>query len=194
MNEDFSNFSCSCDKLKLFSSYKHGNNNSIRVASKKGIVLTTSILIAITGISFVVWFIPENNQISFVVSDFESNLDNVKEIHNVISEKLDEDFQKVLNGEMPPEQYIKIARVSSSQINSQIIQLIESQATSKWEESYFRYIESLKQFNSYIRETIVIANIISETSESDIGESLEKLSQMKGEVAVLVELSDNSRP
>jgi len=165
------------------------------VASKKGIALTAGILIAITGASFVVWVIPQNNQVSFVISDFESNLDVVKEIHNVISERLDEDFQKVLNGEMPPEQYIKIAKVSSSQINSQIIQLIESQATSEWEEGYSRYIESLKQFNSYIRETIVTANIISETSsESDIAESLEKLSQMKGEIASLVEASDNSRP
>jgi len=105
------------------------------MASKKGIALTAGILIVITGVSFVVWLIPENNQVSFVVSDFESNLDNVKEIHNVISEKLDEDFQKLLNSELPPEQYIKIAQVSSSQINSQIIQLIESQATSEWEES-----------------------------------------------------------
>jgi len=165
------------------------------MASKKGIALTAGILIAITGISFVVWFIPENNQVSFVVSDFESNLDNVKEIHNVISEKLDEDFQKLLNSEMPPQQYIKIAKASSSQINSQIIQLIQSQATSEWEESYFRYIESLRQFNSYVRETIVTANMISETSsDSNIEESLEKLSQMKGEITALVELSDNSRP
>ncbi len=165
------------------------------MASKKGIALTAGILIAITGISFVVWFIPENNQVSFVVSDFESNLDNVKEIHNVISEKLDEDFQKLLNSELPPEQYIKIAQVSSSQINSQIIQLIESQAASEWEESYFRYIESLRQFNSYIRETIVTANMISETSsDSNIEESLEKLSQMKEEITALVELSYNSRP
>jgi len=165
------------------------------MASKKGIALTAGILIVITGVSFVVWLIPENNQVSFVVSDFESNLDNVKEIHNVISEKLDEDFQKLLNSELPPEQYIKIAKVSSSQINSQIIQLIESQAASEWEESYFRYIESLKQFNSYIRETIVTANMISETSsDSNIEESLEKLSQMREEITALVELSDNSRP
>jgi len=165
------------------------------MASKKGIALTAGILIVITGVSFVVWLIPENNQVSFVVSDFESNLDNVKEIHNVISEKLDEDFQKLLNSELPPEQYIKIAQVSSSQINSQIIQLIESQAASEWEESYFRYIESLKQFNSYIRETIVTANMISETSsDSNIEESLEKLSQMKEEITALVELSYNSRP
>ena len=158
-------------------------------------MLTAGILIAVTAISFVVWFIPENNQVSFVVTDFELNLDFVKDAHVVISESLDEDFQKVLNGEMTPEQYIQIAEISSSQINSQIIQLIDSKPTSEWEESYIRYIESLKQFNSYIRETVVTANMIGENvQESDIENSLEKISQMKEQIASLMEASDSSRP
>jgi len=37
--------------------------------------------------------------------------------------------------------------------------------------------------------------MISETSsDSNIEESLEKLSQMKGDITALVELSDNNRP
>ena len=165
------------------------------MASKKGIILTVGILIAITMISFVVWFIPENNQVSFVVTDFESNLDFVKDTHIAISQSLDEDFHKVLSGEMTPERYIQIAEISSSQINSQIIQIIDSKPTSEWEESYIRYLESLKQFNSYIRETIVTANMISENvPESDIESSLEKISQIKEQIASLMEASDNSRP
>jgi hypothetical protein len=165
------------------------------LASKKGIILTAGILIAVTMVSFVVWFIPENNQASFIVTDFESNLDFVKDAHIAISESVNEDFQKVLNGEMTPEQYIQIAEISSSQINSQIIQIIDSKPTSEWEESYINYIESLKQFNSYIRETIVTVNMIGENvPESDIENSLQKISQMKEQTAFLMEASDNSRP
>ncbi len=164
------------------------------MASKKGITLTIGILIAVTAISFVVWFIPENNQVSFVVTDFESNLDDVKDIHTTISESLDEDFQKVLNGDLSPEQYIQIAEISSTQINSQIIQLIDSQPNPEWQESYGNYIESLKQFNSYIRETVVTANMLSENPESDIENSLQKISQMKEQTQLLIKSSDNSRP
>ena len=164
------------------------------MASKKGLVLTAGILIAITAVSFVVWFIPENNQVSFVVTDFESNLDDVKDIHSTISESLDEDFQKVLNGEITPEQYIEIAEISSSQINSQIIQLIDSKPTPEWQESYGSYIESLKQSNSYIRETIVTAKMLENSPENNVKNSLEKINQMKEQIASLVKSSDNSRP
>lgn len=165
------------------------------MASKKGTVLTVGILVAVTAISFVVWFIPENNQVSFVVTDYESNLDDVKDIHTAISNSLNEDFQKVLNDEITPEQYIQIAEISSSQINSQIIHLIDSNPTSEWQESYGNYIESLKQFNSYIRETIVIANMISENeSDSDIEKSLQKISQMEEQTTALIASADNSRP
>lgn len=165
------------------------------MASKKGVILTAGILVAVTMLSFAVWFIPENNQASFIVTDFESNLDFVKDTYIAISESVNEDFQKVLNGEMTPEQYIQIAEISSSQINSQIIQIIDSKPTSEWEESYINYIESLKQFNSYIRETIVTVNMIGENvPESDIENSLQKISQMKEQAASLMEASDSSRP
>ena len=63
------------------------------MASKKGVILTIGILAVITGTSFLVWLMPQNNEISIVVSDFESHLDGVKEIHRTISEGLDEEFQ-----------------------------------------------------------------------------------------------------
>ena len=46
------------------------------MASKKGIVITVIILIAISAASFSVWMIPQNNQISFVVTDFGAHLDD----------------------------------------------------------------------------------------------------------------------
>ena len=165
------------------------------MTSKTGIALTVGILAVITGASFLVWFMPQNNEISIVVSDFESHLDNVKEIHSVISEGLDEEFQNVLNGKTDPKEYIEIAKVSSSQINDQIIQLVKSKAPEEWLESYIDYIESLKHFNTYIRETIVVANLIDNDSEqSEIEDYLERVNKIKSEVTSLIQKSDENRP
>jgi len=68
------------------------------MASKKGISLTIGILAAITMASFVFWFLPQNSEITFVVSDFESHLDGVKNVHVVISEAVDTEFQNLLDG------------------------------------------------------------------------------------------------
>lgn len=165
------------------------------MASKKGVVLTIGILAVITGASFLVWLMPQNNEITIVVSDFESHLDGVKEIHGIISEGLDEEFQDVIDGKRDPKEYIEIAKVSSSQINDQIIQLVQSKATEEWLESYIGYIESLKHFNTYIRETIVVANLIdNNTEQSEIEDDLEQINKIKSEVAFLIQKSDEKRP
>ena len=41
------------------------------MASKKGIAVTITILVVITVASFSLWMIPENNETTFVVSDFK---------------------------------------------------------------------------------------------------------------------------
>ena len=56
-------------------------------------------------------------------------------------------FQDLLKEKISPEEFIQRAEISSSQINSQIIQLIESNPPEEWLESYFNYIESLKKLN-----------------------------------------------
>ena len=66
------------------------------MATKKGIIITVGILVAITASSFLIWIIPQNNQNIFVVSDFETYLDNVKEIHDTLLLEIEEDFQKML--------------------------------------------------------------------------------------------------
>ncbi len=48
------------------------------MASKKGIVVTITILVAITGASFLLWMIPQNNETTFVVSDYGGYLDGVE--------------------------------------------------------------------------------------------------------------------
>ena len=165
------------------------------MASKKGIIITIIILAAITAASFMIWQMPTNLQMSVVVSDFNSHIIGIDERYKMISNANDESFEQMINGEISPDEYISIAEISSSQINSQIIELVESNATDEWIESYLNDLESLRSYNSYIRETIVLANLINGNAgideKSDI---LIKIEQLKQESKEYSKLSISSRP
>ena len=165
------------------------------MASKKGIVVTAGVLVVITVGSFLVWIVPQNYDASFVVSDFESHLDGIEQIHNTINDNTEKEFQNLIDGKIDPEEYIKTAETSSLQINSQIIQIVESQATEEWQNSYIKYMESLKQSNSYIRETIVVANMIKDgADENQIMDKVDLVNQIKSEIESLIKASEESRP
>jgi|TARA_B100000959_G_scaffold3038_1_gene3402 hypothetical protein len=165
------------------------------MASKKGIIITIIILAAITAASFIIWQTPTNLQMSVVVSDFNSHIIGIDERYKMISNANDESFEQMINGEISPDEYISIAEISSSQINSQIIELVESNATDEWLDSYLNDLESLRSYNSYIRETIVLANLINGNAgideKSDI---LIKIEQLKQESKEYSKLSIASRP
>ena len=165
------------------------------MASKKGIIITIIILVTITAASFIIWQMPTNPQMSVVVSDFNSHIIGIDERYKMISNANDEAFEQMINGEISPDEYISIAEISSSQINSQIIELVESNATDEWIESYLNDLESLRSYNSYIRETIVLANLINGNAgideKSDI---LIKIEQLKQESKEYSKLSISSRP
>ena len=157
--------------------------------------MTIVILVAITIASFFVWLTPQSYDATFVVSDFKSHLDGIKEIHRVLVDGIEKEFQKMLNGDITPDQFIEVAEISSSQINSQIIQLVESSASQEWQESYLNYIEALRATNSNIRETIVVANMIKEGSDKqNIEEILKKIDHLKEESKSFVSASDSTRP
>lgn len=165
------------------------------MALKKGVLITAVILVAITVASFFVWLVPQRHDPTFVVSDFKSHLDRIKEIHTTIVDGTEQEFQKLLNGDLTPDQYIEVAEISSSQINSQIIELVESGAPQEWQESYINYIEALKRTNSDIRETIVVANMIKDgKAKQDIDEAIKGIEQLKEESKSFVVASDSSRP
>ncbi len=110
--------------------------NDRELASKKGIIITVTILAAIFAASFLVWLIPLNVETNFVISDFGNHLDKAKEIHLTLQTGIDQEFQNMLDEEITPEEYIELAEISSSQVNSIIIQLVESKAPEEWYESY----------------------------------------------------------
>ena len=157
--------------------------------------MTIVILVAITIASFFVWLTPQSYDATFVVSDFKSHLDGIKEIHEALADGIEKEFQKMLNGDITPDQYIEVAEISSSQINSQIIQLVESKASQEWQESYLNYLDALRATNSNIRETIVVANMIKENADKqNVDEVLKKIDQLKEESKSFVSASDSARP
>ena len=72
--------------------------------------------------------------------------------------------------------------------------LIRNAAPEEWYESYLNYIESLKTFNSQIRETIIVATMISEDKTNDVPDVIEKIDSLKKDFEALAKASDQSRP
>jgi len=136
------------------------------MASKKGIGVTIAVLVGVVAASFLVYLIPEDTTMKIVVSDFEKYLDITKEIAMLESFSIDESFEKLMKKKMSPNENIGIAKISSSQINSLIIELTDSGATQEWAESYVKYIGALKKLNEKITETIVVANLMKDDDKS----------------------------
>ena len=165
------------------------------MASRKGIAVTIAILVGVAGASFLVYLLPEDTTMKISVSDFEKHLDITKERASMEVMGIDDSFKKLMNDEMNPDEYISIAEVTSSQLNSLIIELTNSGATEEWTESYVNYIGALKKLNGKIIETVVVANLITDDSNSDsINEILAKIKQLEAESLDLIKKSDSSRP
>ncbi|MGH1568488.1 MAG: hypothetical protein ACRBBZ_04795 [Nitrosopumilus sp.] len=165
------------------------------MASKKGIAITVIILAAITGGSFLLWVIPQDVETTFVVSDYENYLDGVKNIHEVLQETIDLEYQNLRNGKISPQEYIAVTEITSSQVTTQISEFVTSKPPEEWQASYISYMDSLKSFNSYIIETKVLANMIeNESSEEQMNETIEKINLLKSEFTEFVKISDQSRP
>lgn len=162
------------------------------MASKKGIVITGIILVAITAVSFLFWIIPQENPSTLIVSDYENYLDGVKKIHQVLQEDIEIEFQDLLDGKTTPDDYIKMVDITSSQVTVQISEFVTSKPSEKWQESYISYMEALKKFNSYIIETKVAASMLKEGQNNT--EVIQKIESLKLESQELINKSDKSRP
>lgn len=163
--------------------------------TKRGIAITIVILGAITAASFSVWLIPQNDDSSFVVSDFQGHLESIKARHGVIAEEIESDLQNMIGGTVLPDDFILKAEASSSQINSLIIEVVKSGAPQEWQGSYVNYDESLKRYNDYLREAIGIANKMKgDISDAELQESLERLDGIKKESESFALKSDETRP
>ena len=165
------------------------------MASKKGIAVTAIILAAITGASFLLWIIPQENESTFIVTDYQGYLNGVENIHEVLQESIDIEYQNLREGKISPEDYITVTEITSSQVTTQISEFITSKPSEQWQESYINYMDAMKKFNEYILETKVLANQIQNGSPNeDISQTIEKIESIKAESMEYVKKSNELRP
>ncbi len=165
------------------------------MGSRKGIGVTIAILVGVVAASFLVYLIPEDTTMKITVSDFGEHLDITKERASMEITSVDESFEKLMKSKMSSDEYIRIAEISSLQINSLIIELTNSGATQEWTESYVNYIGALKKLSEMITETIVVASLMDSDDNSDsVNKIIAKIHQLETESLDLTKKSDAARP
>ena len=165
--------------------------------SKKGVIITAGILISITIASFSVWVVnnPTSTEMTIVVTDFENHQDGISERHKIVSNAVEESFSELMNRGISPEEYIKIAEISSSQNTALLAELRTCNAPEEWHLSYINRIGSLETFRSYIIETMVMANVIMDNgSVEKKTEILNGIEMNKDESIQYAQMADSSKP
>jgi hypothetical protein len=132
---------------------------------------------------------------TIVVTDFENHQEGISERHKIISNVVETSFSELINEQISTDEYVRIAEVSSSQNNALLMELAYSDAPEEWQESYINRIASLKSFEAYIIETMVMANMIESVEEqekrTEIFNNIEKLKQ---ESIQYGKMADSSKP
>ena len=167
------------------------------MGSKRGVVITAVILVAITIASFSVWIgnNTTNTEMTIVVTDFENHQEGISERHKIISNAVEESFSRLINEQISTDEYIKIAEVSSSQNNALLIELAYSDAPQEWQESYINRIASLKSFEAYVIETMVLSNMIENNEEQkQKTEILDNVEKFKEEYIQYGKMADTAKP
>jgi lipopolysaccharide export LptBFGC system permease protein LptF len=173
--------------------YKH-RYFVLKQLKTKGVIITGIILAAITIASFSVWLIPQSIPTRFLVSNAQEDLDGLLEQQKTILEYTGEEFENMLNGGITADDYINIAEISHSQINSLIIKVIDSEVPSEWNDSYVALLESLRSHNSYLMETIVVAKKLKDDPQADVSSEMSKIGQYLRQADDYLAQSDSARP
>ena len=167
------------------------------MGSKKGVVITVAILVAITIASFSVWMVNNstNTEMTIVVTDFQNHQEGISERHKIISNAVETSFSELINEQISADEYVRIAEVSSSQNNALLMELAYSDAPEEWQESYINRIASLKSFEAYIIETMVMANLVNNDGDVEQrNEILNNIEKLKEESIQYGELANSSKP
>jgi len=94
----------------------------------------------------------------YVKSNSHDNcISEINTVYNILKDNINHDFKNMMRGETQIHEYIKIADITSSQINYQIIWLLKS--TNNCDKIVITQNDFWIQLNNYVHETMIIANI-----------------------------------
>ena len=181
----------------IIDQYYNDQDSHKIMGSKKGVIITVGILVAITIGSFMVWFgNPTNNEMTIVVTDFENHDAGIIERHKIVFNSIENSFERFMNNEITVDEYEKIAETGSSQNNALLMELAYSDAPEEWQEAYVNRIASLKSFGAYIRESMVFSTYITEEVKEleQKNEILENMEKYKDEYFQFKQLAESAKP
>ncbi|MDI1494979.1 MAG: putative membrane protein [Cenarchaeum symbiont of Oopsacas minuta] len=160
------------------------------MASKKGIIMTAVILGAITATSFLIWILPSGSTIA--ISDYGAYLDRVQQINSGVTDVVDNNFQMLISGTLDADEYIDSAKASSTQLRSEMIQIMQVGIPEQWGESYQKQIDLIMRSVEYIRETIAAAERINKGENAD--DAIEAAYMVREHVDEMALEIDSMRP
>tara|TARA_B100000029_G_scaffold38479_1_gene36077 strand:- start:1049 stop:1621 length:573 start_codon:yes stop_codon:yes gene_type:complete len=181
----------------IIDQYYNDQDHQKAMGSKKGVVITVVILVAITIGSFMVWFgNPTSTEMTIVVTDFENHDTGIVERHKIVYNSIEKSFESFLNNEITADEYEKIAETGSSQNNALLMELAYSDAPEEWQETYVNRIASFKSFGAYIRESMVFSTYLTEEVEElqQKNEILENMEKYKDEYIQFKQLAESAKP
>lgn len=165
------------------------------MATKKGIIITAIILVAIPAASFLVWVMPQNKGPTFVVQDYGNELEGVKQKHLLIMGEMNTNVGSLLNKTLTPDDFISRAKISSNQVTSLINELIGSNPPAKWRVSYLNYAEALRKYNDYLTETISFADKMKGGSPpTELMDEIKKMDSLKNDTKSFLIKSNETLP
>lgn len=168
---------------------------SLEMATRKGIIITIIILVAIAGGSSIMWIIPQHRGSTVAVTDFGKEIQSVNDRHALIMTAMNSNLKSMLNNTLSPDDFVASAQASSSQVTSLTSELIEADPPAQWRSSYLNYDEALKKYNDYLTETIALANKVKDgASQSDISDETSKLSSLMNETDSFIARSNEAKP
>ncbi len=164
------------------------------MASNRGKVLTIAILAAITLASFAIWLVPQDLSMTIVTDDYGGLLDSTKSIHGTLYDSLMAQYQEMLDGAITASAYTEAAQITSDQVTEQIRVLVSANPPQAWAASYEQYIDTLRAFNSMIRETVVLAGMIESGNDAEKQSTMSKIDELDGLARDHAARSDAARP
>lgn len=123
------------------------------MATKKGIVLTATIIGGFVAASFLVYLIPQPESTLITPENAEGQLRFAIDRKDAVIDEFNTSLQGWKNGEVDKDTFNSAAITALEQINALIIELQNSRVPNEWVQSYSLFIQALENYKTYVGTT-----------------------------------------